>query len=378
MREITPENAAAYLRESGHVPRESRISARELSGGVSNVVIRAEIEGQPPIVLKQARERLRVEAHWVSRIDRIWTERAALELLGSILPAGTVPGVLFSDEPNYLFAMTCAPDEADVWKERLLGGETDAAVARRAGEILGRIHGATVNHPALRGRFANTEVFDQLRIDPFYRKIAKVHPGIAGRLAALIVSMNNPPTRCLVLGDFSPKNVLIHKHGLTLVDFETAHAGDPAFDLGFFLSHLLLKTICYVRHSPEDARAAAEPYFHLIRTFREAYRLQVNGDDPTLDRRTAAHLSACALARVDGKSPVDYLDVSARRDCAAGSRSARISPGWAGRLGSKILPDARKRNCLGEWFAGNTSSPVAPKGPQHDSPGQRPWGLEKS
>jgi 5-methylthioribose kinase len=311
MREITPENAAAYLRESGHVLRGGSVSAEGLGWGVSNVVIRAEIEGQPPIVLKQARERLRVEAHWVSRIDRIWTERAALELLGTILPSGTVPGVLFSDEPNFLFAMTCAPDDSTVWKERLLAGEADAAVARRAGEILGRIHGATVNHPALRGRFANTEVFDQLRIDPFYRKIAKVHPGIAGRLAALIVSMNNPLTRCLVLGDFSPKNILIHKHGLTLVDFETAHAGDPAFDLGFFLSHLLLKTIRAARQS-EDARAASAPYFHLIHTFREAYRLQVNGDDPTLDRRTAAHLSACALARVDGKSPVDYLDVSAR------------------------------------------------------------------
>jgi 5-methylthioribose kinase len=311
MREITPENAAAYLRESGRVPRGGSVSVRELGWGVSNIVIRAEIEGQPPIVLKQARERLRVEAHWVSRIDRIWTERAALELLGKILPAGVVPGVLFSDEPNYLFAMTYAPDDSTVWKERLLAGEVDTAVARRAGEILGRIHSATVNHPALRGPFANPEVFDQLRIDPFYRTIAKVHPGIAGRMAALIVSMNNPPTRCLVLGDFSPKNILIHKRGLTLVDFETAHAGDPAFDLGFFLSHLLLKTIRAAQQS-EDKRAAAEPYFHLIRTFREAYADQVSGVDPTLDRRTTAHLSACALARVDGKSPVDYLDIPAR------------------------------------------------------------------
>jgi 5-methylthioribose kinase len=311
MHEITPENAAAYLRESGRAPLGCSVLARELGWGVSNVVIRAEIEGQPPIVLKQARERLRVEAHWVSRIDRIWTERAALELLGTILPAGTVPGVLFSDEPNYLFAMTCAPDDSTVWKERLLAGEADAAVARRAGEILGRIHSATVNHAALKGQFAETEVFDQLRLDPFYRTIAKVHPGIASRMAALIVSMNDPPTRCLVLGDFSPKNILIHEHGLTLVDFETAHSGDPAFDLGFFLSHLLLKTIRAARQS-DDKRAAAAPYFQLIDTFREAYSSRFLGEDPTLDRRTAAHLSACALARVDGKSPVDYLDIAER------------------------------------------------------------------
>jgi len=44
---------------------------------------------------------------------------------------------------------------------------------------------------------------------------------------------------CLVLADFSPKNILITDQGIHLVDFETAHYGDPAFDLGFS------SAICY-------------------------------------------------------------------------------------------------------------------------------------
>ena len=306
MREITPESAADYLRETGRVPEGRAVVARALGWGVSNIVLRVEVEGQAPFVLKQSREQLRTRAHWVSRLERIWTEREALELLGGLLPEGAVPRVLFDDPANYLFAMTCAPDDAVVWKERLLAGEADPAVARRAGTILGTIHAETVGHPALAGPLADTLVFDQLRIDPFYRTVAQVYPDLEPRLRALIASMAADPETTFVHADFSPKNILVHAGGLTLVDFETAHAGDPAFDLGFFLSHLLLKAF-------RAAPAGASPYLDLIRTFRNAYR-QRTGADPGGDRARRAHLhvAACALARVDGKSPVDYLDDRAR------------------------------------------------------------------
>src|SRR5919112_2915118 len=97
MREITPETAADYLRGTGRLPEGREVTVRALGGGVSNVVMRVDVEGLAPFVLKQARERLRTEAYWASRLDRIWTERAALEWLGTLLPGGTVPGVLFDD-----------------------------------------------------------------------------------------------------------------------------------------------------------------------------------------------------------------------------------------------------------------------------------------
>src|SRR6266481_5289332 len=117
MREVTPENAAEYLRQTGRVAEGRPVCVRALGWGVSNIVMRVDVEGEPPYVLKQARARLRTEAHWVSRLDRVWNERAAMECLGSILPEGTVPRVLFADEDNYLFAMTLAPDDSVVWKE---------------------------------------------------------------------------------------------------------------------------------------------------------------------------------------------------------------------------------------------------------------------
>ena len=257
-------------------------------------------------MLKQARERLRTQAHWVSRLDRIWTEHAALECLAPLLAPGSVPEVLFADRENYLFAMTCAPDDSVVWKEQLLQGVAEPESHALPGPSWAR---STPRRSTTRrcwtGPLADTVVFDQLRLDPFYRTIARVHPEIAAPVDALIAPPLDLPGRCFVHADFSPKNILVHAQGLTLVDFETAHAGDPAYDLGFVLCHLLLKA------ARATSAAAPAPDAALVDAFLDAYRRPIAAlpfDLAALDRRAAAHAAACALARVDGKSPVDYLD----------------------------------------------------------------------
>lgn len=338
MLELSPENTADYLRRAGRVPDGASVSVRALGWGVSNVVLKVEVQGAAPFVLKQSRERLRVEMDWVSRLDRIWTERDTIRLLGQVLPEGTVPQVLFDDGPNYLFAMTCAPADAVVWKERLLACDAKPAVARRAGEVLGTVHASTRGHPALAGRLANLEVFDQLRIDPFYRTAARAHPDLAPALDALAVSTEKVPIaeRCLVLGDFSPKNILVHSGGggLTLVDFETAHAGDPAYDVGFFLSHLLLKAL---RGWRIGGVGFAVPIFDLMAAFQGAY--EPIAGRPGLETRAAAHAVGCLLARVDGKSPVDYLDESGR-DAARRLARAAFAAGPLG-LDALVVQTAR-------------------------------------
>jgi 5-methylthioribose kinase len=322
MREITAETAADYLRDSGRVPDRAEIIVRELSGGVSNIVLRVDVAGQAPFVIKQCRERLRVAMDWRARLDRIWMEHAALQVLHAVLPAGTVPDVLFDDRANYLFAMTCAPDDAVTWKTQLMAGLFDRDVAARLGTILGTIHAEAPGNPALRDRLADISLFDELRVDPYYRTIAGAHPDIAPRIAALIASMDRPGAkRTLVLGDFSPKNILVHAGGLILLDFECAHAGDSAFDLGFFLSHLLLKTI---RAALSD-RSLAKQYAGLTSLFWSSY-LDRRGLNPAmraeLVRRGSLHAAACSLARVDGKSPVEYLDARGQSVARSFGRAA--------------------------------------------------------
>jgi 5-methylthioribose kinase len=212
--------------------------------------------------------------------------------------------------------MTCAPDDAVTWKSHLMAGRLDPELAAQLGTILGTIHAGAVEHPALGGIFAETGHFDELRVDPYYRTTARAHPDLKPRIDALIAAMDRPAhERTLVLGDFSPKNILVHKRGLILLDFECAHAGDAAFDVGFFLSHLLLKTIRAASHDAACAPRLAELVPCCWGAYRDRRHLGAAAQGE-FDERAIRHAAACCLARVDGKSPVEYLD-------AAGQRVAR-------------------------------------------------------
>ena len=334
MIEVNELNAVQYLKGAGRIPLDASATASLLGWGVSNVVVRVNVVGGADLIVKQSREQLRTKTDWFSRLDRIYREADALQLLGNLLPKGSVPQILFEDRDEFLFAMEALPANHRVWKAELLEGRAvDVSIAKSLGQMLATAHKRTTNDARVKELFGDRTVFRQLRIDPFYRHIARVHPDLEAPLAPLIANGNDDGI-CLVLGDFSPKNILlvdgpnrhpadqseqVDSNRTVLVDFETAHFGDPAFDLGFFLSHLLLKTILNTRQTGM--------FRQLIETFWREYlsglgtslRLRAV-ERPSFDQRIAMHLCACMLSRIDGTSTVDYLtrteDVSlVRRYC---------------------------------------------------------------
>ncbi len=340
MLELGPENLIDYLCQTGRLSLAdaAKSHAETLSGGVSNVVMRVSVPGGEDFVVKQSRAQLRTQADWFSQPERIWRERDVLDVLSRVTPPGVVPKRLFEDRDNFLFAMEAIPREHVVWKTALLNGEVDSTIARRLGELLAEIHARTTNDTDLRQRLGDRSIFDELRLDPFYRFVAQRQAEFRPALERLI-DETLATTTCLVLGDFSPKNILLvpsesgsdrQRPRFVLVDFETGHFGDPAFDLGFFLSHLLLKTI---KHA-----ARADEFFDMIRAFWTAYRgagfqparppESKDGQVENLphERRTVAHLAACLRARVDGKSTVDYLTSEAQAFVREVTRDWLLSP----------------------------------------------------
>ncbi|HEV3256811.1 MAG TPA: aminoglycoside phosphotransferase family protein [Gemmataceae bacterium] len=304
MLQLTADNALDYLRTRGWIGAgPARVEA--LGWGVSNIVLRIEAADRL-FILKQSRPKLRTRDAWFSDLDRVYREQEVMEVLRPLLPEPTVPRVLFSDRDNYVFAMSHAPAGARVWKETLLSGETDPAVAEHAGRILGLIHETTGRDRALVERFRDHTVFVQLRVEPFYQRIQERRPEVAGAVQEVVDRMLSV-TEALCHGDYSPKNILTHERGFTLVDYETAHLGDPTMDLGFFLSHLVLKA---ARHA-----AVRERYFDLTRAFWRGYAREMRFQPPAeLEARGIAHFAICLLARIDGTSPVDYLPEETRRD----------------------------------------------------------------
>lgn len=321
MQLIDATNAADYLRASGRMGRAEAAEVRELAGGVSNVVLLVTLpERGERFILKQARDRLRVKDEWLCPPERIWREIEVLDVCQRLIAqvgrdstgiACGVPGLLWQDRANYLYAMTAAPGDHQTWKERLLsaGANPDGRLAIACGRLLAALHGQSWRERAIAAQLADQTYFDQLRLDPYYRQIARVHPHLVPAIARLLESLDRHRL-CLVHGDFSPKNLLVWQGHALLIDFEVGHYGDPAFDLGFFLTHLALKSVW--------AQERAAVYQQLAIDFWQAYRtslaavVSVN-ELASLEARAALNLAGCMLARIDGKSPVDYLNASQRQ-----------------------------------------------------------------
>ena len=270
---------------------------RLLGGGVSNVVLLAE-SAERRWVFKQALGRLRVEEEWLADRARAHREAAAIRALAPFLPAGAVPRVVFEDRDNFIYAMEAAPASAEDWKARLMRGERDENAARQTMRILRALGQRGVRW---REEFGDQTCFDQLRLDPYYRFTAARHPDLCEAFEEAIALARRP--LAMVHGDFSPKNMLVDGDGrVMLIDFEVVHYGDPAFDAAFLLNHLLLK----------DARELGRVCARELEGFETAAVIR--------------HLGCLHLARVDGKSPAEYLTGTQRVRVRGAAREMIANP----------------------------------------------------
>ena len=258
------------------------------------------------VCVKRALPKLKVAADWEVPVERNRYEVEWLRVAAGIVPAA-VPRLLGEDRVAGAFVMTWLPPEQyPTWKSLLAAGIATPATAQQVGDVLGRIHAATADNGDIARRFATDALFYAIRLDPYLVTAARMNPAQAERLQALVAT-TAATKRVLVHGDFSPKNILIGPHGPVIVDAECAWYGDPAFDLAFVVNHLLLKSAWQPQWRGQYASMASE----LV----AAYRARVSWEPwSALDARTAALLPGLLLARVDGKSPVEYLAEAGARE----------------------------------------------------------------
>lgn len=277
---------------------EPVVTIEPLSGGVSSDVFRVDLADRT-LCVKFAISRLRVAREWHAPLERSAAEYRWLAFAGVHFP-GYAPRVLGHDPDRHGIVMEFLPrDTHSNWKSDLLGGKVDAEIAASVGHRLGQIHAASARDPACANRFANQADFDALRIDPYLRFTASQHPAIADRIDALALALGVARI-ALVHGDVSPKNILCGPGGPVFIDAECATFGDPAFDAAFVLNHLAIKAIVWPADRAALLKAAAALW--------TAYRGAVDWEPVVaIDARVAQLLPALVLARVDGKSPLEYL-----------------------------------------------------------------------
>lgn len=296
----------AYLLEKGYLTPDEPVTMTNLVGGVSNRTVLIERENSPSWVLKQALAKLRVRVDWFSDPSRIHHEALGLRWLRRYAPDGAIPGFIFEDEGEHILAMEAVAQPHDNWKTLLLAGHVERDHVRQFAQILAQIHRQSSDERAtVEPVFADTTFFESLRLEPYYQYTSQQVPETQPFFDAVIAD-TRANRLALVHGDYSPKNVLVQQDKLVLLDYEVIHFGDPAFDLGFSLTHLLSKAH-HIANQRQRFADAANAYWT---TYRESLG-DVSWADG-LELRAVRHTLACLLARVEGRSPLEYLSPTER------------------------------------------------------------------
>jgi aminoglycoside phosphotransferase (APT) family kinase protein len=294
-----------FVLQSGLVDPARPIRYEALTGGVASDIWRVE-SGGSSFCVKRALPKLRVAADWRAPVERNRYEAEWLKGAAAAVPE-SAPRILAEHPDATMFAMEyLAPRDHSWWKADLLAGKVDVAVASAVGDRLGRIHAAFARDPGAPARFPTDQIFYDIRLEPYLVATARAHPDLAPQFEAL-AARTAATKRTVAHGDVSPKNILVGPRGPVILDAECAWFGDPAFDVAFCLNHLLLK--CLVQPS------ASILYMNSFDALRAAYLPHADWEARSdLEARAASLLPGLFLARIDGKSPVEYLTADADKD----------------------------------------------------------------
>jgi aminoglycoside phosphotransferase (APT) family kinase protein len=285
--------------------RGSHLVWTPLTGGVSSDIWRVVLPDRT-LCVKCALPKLKVAQDWQVPVSRNAFEWAWLCFAAEHYP-DAVPQPVAHDAEQGIFAMDFLVEkDYPNWKQLLMGGVVSHSAAVQVGAVLAGLHAASANNEKIAKQFQSTDIFFALRLDPYLLTAAKHHPDLEPALREL-VDRTIGARIALVHGDVSPKNILIGKAGPVFLDAECAWYGDPAFDVAFCLNHFLLK--CVAKPALTDA------YLECFAGFTEAYLSGVTWESrEAIEARAANLLPGLLLARVDGKSPVEYVTETKEKD----------------------------------------------------------------
>jgi aminoglycoside phosphotransferase (APT) family kinase protein len=283
------------VRKAGLCSEDENPTVETFSGGVSSLVILVR-GSRGAWIVKQVLPQLRVKDEWFADTTRIFAECECLKLVRDLIGGRPAPEVLFEDKDHFACVLEYAGDGSRTWKQDLLSGLVDRKVTRRVAAILAELHSRTRGNERVKKELGGDSNFRQLRLDPYLATTALRHPEIKPELDE-IASFLAKEKLCLVHGDFSPKNILLLPDGrVWIIDCEVAHLGNPVFDIAFCTNHLILKSVHLDSPAHLDEAQALWSMYWLGNPFAD------------LEGEAVRTLSALMLARVDGKSTVEYLN----------------------------------------------------------------------
>ena len=286
------------VEELGLAKAADIIDVVPLTGGVASDIAMIRFRDRK-LCVKFALPKLKVAADWRAPVHRNAAEYAWMELASRTFPESAVK--LFGrSEAAHGFAMEFLEGEdVYLWKDNLLKEMPDDGEAAKVATLLGKIHSVSARQGFRRTPFQNRDDFYALRIEPYLTHTRISHPTLADFINPFETLLYKNQS-VLVHGDCSPKNIFFRESNPIVLDAECATMGDACFDPSFCMNHLVLKAV----HLP----ASRARLLDQVTEFWKTYSALVDWEDRNaLEKRVCALLPVLMLARVDGKSPVEYL-----------------------------------------------------------------------
>jgi 5-methylthioribose kinase len=268
---LSEDTVPAYLVALGVIPEGIGVSIENPGEGNINWVRRARPDSGPSWIVKQARPALERFPEYRVSTDRIRIEARYYETVAPFDSEHLCPRVHHFDDPQRVLVLEDL-GQAERLDQALARGAALDHAFRSLGRFLGAVHQASHRDDALIERFANDEM-RRLHGEHIFQIPYRWNPdrqnefGLASRVAERAVEIQRDrdlvalidacyarylePSGALVHADVQPTNILLDEDRPRLIDPEIAHVGDPAFDVGILLAHLLLHGVA------RDQRVAA-------------------------------------------------------------------------------------------------------------------------
>ena len=281
------------------INKEKIIKYRKLAGGVSSEVYHVKTD-KNDYCIKRSLKKLLVKKEWIVDTNRIKFEYYWLNHCRKILNKNIPKTYEFNNKKKYIVMEYLNNSKYKTLKELYFKKIINQNTTRLISKHLFKIHSKSNNYKTKKLFQGNSNNFNDLRLDPYFNEVGRVYP----KYKKYIKILNKDyliNSKTLVHGDFSPKNILIGKNKIVYLDAECCNFGDPVFDLVFFSNHLLIKSIFIKDKSKEFIKSYITFYKEYLKNFNaKNYKLYIN--------RIIKMTPIMMLARIDGKSPVEYIN----------------------------------------------------------------------
>ena len=281
------------------INQEKIIKYKRLEGGVSSEVYYVKTN-KSDYCIKRSLKKLLVKKNWIANTNRIKYEYLWLKHCKKIISRNIPKTFEFDNKKKYIVMEYLNDSKYKTLKQLYFNKVVNIKTIKLISKHLYKIHSSSKNLKTKKIFDGNNNNFYDLRLDPYFNEVGRIYP----KYKKYIKNINKnyfENSSTLVHGDFSPKNILIGKNKIIYLDAECCNFGDPVFDLVFFTNHLLIKSIFIKDKSQEFIKSYIIFYKEYLNNLNlKNYKSYIN--------RIIEMTPIMLLARIDGKSPVEYLN----------------------------------------------------------------------